>query len=238
MTDLIEQTSPPEPMPDPKPAGGWTGALRRRIFETLPPEKLLPDTQPAYVASWIYVFGVLSLTAFLTVVGTGTVLALKGAAWWHVSGTGHFVNSLHLWSVELFMTFMSIHLIGKFFMAAWRGKRAMTWITGVLALGVSAFTALTGYLIQQNFDSQWIATQAKDGLNSIGVGAYFNTMDYGQMLIWHVALLPLVASVIVIWHILLVRRRGVVPPPALRGDASASGSASAPASASAQEVEA
>jgi ubiquinol-cytochrome c reductase cytochrome b subunit len=219
MTDLIEATTLPEPLPDPEPVGGWTGALRRSIFETLPPEQLLPDTQPAYVASWIYVFGVLSLTAFLTVVGTGTLLALKGAAWWHVSGTGHFVNSLHLWSVELFMTFMSVHLIAKFFMAAWRGKRVWTWITGVLALGASAFTALTGYLIQQNFDSQWIATQAKDGLNSIGVGAYFNTMDYGQMLIWHVALLPLAVSVVVVWHILLVRRRGVVPPLPVRAAA-------------------
>ena len=242
MTDLIETTTLPEPTPDPEPAGGWTGALRRRIFETMPPEQLLPDTQPAYVASWIYVFGVLTLTAFLTVVGTGTVLALKGAAWWHVSGTGHYVNSLHLWSVELFMTFMSVHLIAKFFMAAWRGKRALTWITGVIALGASAFTALTGYLVQQNFDSQWVATQAKDGLNAIGVGAYFNTMDFGQMLIWHVALLPLVVSVIVVLHILLVRRRGVVPPLAVwgAGDASASTSASAStlAEPSASEVEA
>ncbi|MEY9906329.1 quinol-cytochrome oxidoreductase complex cytochrome b subunit [Catenulispora sp. MAP12-49] len=232
MTDLIEEKTLPEPMPEPEPAGGWTGALRRRIVETMPPEQLLPDTQPAYVASWIYVFGVLTLTAFLTVVGTGTVLTLKGAAWWHVSGTGHFVNSLHLWSVELFMTFMSVHLIAKFFMAAWRGKRALTWITGVIALGASAFTALTGYLIQQNFDSQWIATQAKDGLNSIGVGAYFNTMDFGQMLIWHVALLPLVVSVIVVLHILLVRRRGVVPPLAL-GNAAGNAAANV-----AEEVEA
>jgi ubiquinol-cytochrome c reductase cytochrome b subunit len=160
-----------------------------------------------------------TLSAFLVVVGSGTVLAVQGAAWWHVSGTGHFVNSLHLWSVELFMTFMSVHLIGKFFMAAWRGRRLLTWITGVAALGVSAFTALTGYLIQQNFDSQWIATQAKDGLNAIGVGAYFNPMDFGQMLVWHVGLLPAVVAVIVVWHLLLVRRRGVVPPLPVRGAA-------------------
>ena len=37
---------------------------------------------------------------------------------------GHFVNSLHLWSVELFFAIMVIHLWGKFWMAAWRGKRA------------------------------------------------------------------------------------------------------------------
>ena len=51
-------------------------------------------------------------------------LDLGGSAWWHTSSVGHFVNSMHLWSVELFFVTMVIHLWGKFWMAAWRGKRA------------------------------------------------------------------------------------------------------------------
>ena len=109
-----------------------------------------------------------------------------------MSSLGHFVNSLHLWSVELFFVFMVIHLWGKFWMAAWRGKRALTWITGVVAFVASIGTAFTGYLSQSNFDSQWISTEAKDGLNSVGVGAWFNVLNPGQMLLWHVVLLPLV----------------------------------------------
>lgn len=212
MTDQLIGSPAAAAAPDPARTGGWTGALRRRALTALPPEKMLPDAQPAYVASWIYVFGVLTLSALMIVFASGVVLALKGPSWWHESGTGHFINSLHLWSVELFMTFMSVHLCGKFFMAAWRGRRALTWITGAVAMIASAFTALTGYLSQQNFDSQWIATQAKDGLNAIGVGAYFNTMDFGQMLMWHIALLPIVVVLLVVLHIMLVRLRGVVPP--------------------------
>ena len=132
--------------------------------------------------------------------------------WWHTSSLGHFVNSLHLWSVELFFAFMVIHLWGKFFMAAWRGKRALTWITGVLAFAGSIGTAFTGYLSQTNFDSQWISTQAKDGLNSVGIGAFFNVLNPGQMLLWHVALLPLVIGLLTLAHVIMVRRRGVVPP--------------------------
>jgi quinol-cytochrome oxidoreductase complex cytochrome b subunit len=192
--------------------GGWTGALRRRTVAALPPERLLPDRQPAYVSSWIYVFGVLTIAAFICVLASGLWLALGGAAWWHTSTVGHFVNSLHLWSVELFFFFLVIHLWGKFFMAAWRGRRALTWITGVVAFVGSIATAFTGYLVQQNFDAQWIATQAKDGLNSVGVGAWFNVLNTGQMLLWHVLLLPLVVGVLVVLHVLLVRRRGVVPP--------------------------
>ena len=97
-------------------------------------------------------------------------------------------------------------------MAAWRGKRALTWITGAVAFVGSIGTAFTGYLTQSNFDSQWISTQAKDGLNAVGIGAYFNVLDPGQMLLWHVVLLPLVVGVLVVLHVILVRRHGVVPP--------------------------
>jgi ubiquinol-cytochrome c reductase cytochrome b subunit len=190
----------------------WTARLRRRAVAALPPEQLLPDRQPAYVSSWIYVFGVATLAALSIVLGSGLVLALLGPQWYHVSNVGRFVNSLHLWSVELFFFTMVVHLWGKFVMAAWRGRRAMTWITGAVAFLGSIATAFTGYLIQSNFDSQWIAGQAKDGLNSVGVGAWFNVLDYGQMLLFHVILFPLVLGVLVIWHVLLVRRRGVVAP--------------------------
>ncbi len=193
-------------------AGSWTAWLRNRLSRTVPPGQLLPERQPVYVASWIYVFGVLSLAALVVVLGTGIVLAVGGTVWWHTNAFGHFMNSAHLWSVELFFATMVIHLWGKFFMAAWRGHRGLTWATGVLAFFGSLGTAFTGYLSQSNFDSQWISTQAKDGLNAAGIGAFFNVLDSGQMLLWHVTLLPLVVGAIVVMHILLVRRHGVVPP--------------------------
>src|SRR5215472_11019205 len=133
----------------------WTARVRTRAARLLPPGKLLPDRQPAYVSSWIYIFGVAALVALGIVIASGFALALGGSDWWHTNPVGHFFNSLHLWSVELFMAFIVIHLWGKFWMAAWRGRRAMTWITGVLAFLASIVTAFTGYLSQQNFDSQW-----------------------------------------------------------------------------------
>ena len=190
----------------------WTVRLRSRIAQLVPPGQALPDRQPTYVASWIYVFGVLTLAALLVVLATGLVLTMGGSAWWHVSSLGHFVNSMHLWSVELFFAVMVIHLWGKFWMAAWRGRRALTWMTGVVAFVTSIGTAFTGYLSQSNFDSQWISAEAKDGINSIGVGGWFNVLDPGQMLLWHVMLLPLVVGGLTVWHVILVRRHGVVPP--------------------------
>src|SRR5580704_15068897 len=193
-------------------AGMWTARVRRRALKSLPPDKLLPDRQPAYVASWVYVFGVGSLAALGVVIVSGFALALGGPDWWHTNPVGHFFNSLHLWSVELFMALLVIHLWGKFWMAAWRGRRTLTWITGVVAFVLSVVECFTGYLSQQNFDSQWIATNGKDAFNAAGVGAFFNLMNFGQMLMWHIVLLPIILIAIVGAHVLLVRKHGVSHP--------------------------
>jgi len=208
MTARTDELSPDQTQDQ----SNWTNRLRGRIEGLVPPGQALPDRQPVYVASWIYVFGVLTLAALLVVIASGCVLALGGAAWWHVSSLGHYVNSVHLWSVELFFGFMVVHLWGKFWMAAWRGKRATTWITGVLLFLTSIGTSFTGFLSQSNFSAQWIGAEGKDGINAIGAGAFFNVLNPGQMLLWHVVLLPLAVALITGWHIILVRRRGVVPP--------------------------
>jgi quinol-cytochrome oxidoreductase complex cytochrome b subunit len=190
----------------------WTNRLRGWFVGLVPAGQALPARQPVYVASWIYVFGVLTLASLVIVIASGCVLALGGVAWWHVSSVGHFFNSIHLWSVELFFGFMVVHLWGKFWMAAWRGKRALTWITGIVLFGISIGTSFTGFLSQSNFSSQWIGSQGKDGINSIGAGAFFNVLNPGQMLLWHVVLLPLGVLLLTLLHIILVRRHGVVPP--------------------------
>jgi len=216
-----EDVTEPDQIPGYKAAEGdekmWTARARRWALGSFPPNKLLPDRQPAYVSSWVYVFGVASLAALGVAIVSGFTIAIGGTDWWHTNPVGHFFNSLHLWSVELFMALLVIHLWGKFWMAAWRGRRTMTWITGVVAFLASVVEAFTGYLSQQNYDSQWIATNGKDAFNAVGVGSFFNLMNFGQMLLWHVVLIPIVLVAIVGGHVLLVRKRGVSHPlPATR----------------------
>jgi ubiquinol-cytochrome c reductase cytochrome b subunit len=190
----------------------WTARTREAVVGALPPDRLLPDEQPTYVASWIYVFGVLTLAALAVIVASGMVLSLKGPAWWHFTGVGRFFNSIHLWAVELFFFTMVIHLWGKYWMAAWRGGRARVWVSGAIAFLIAIPAALTGYVSQQNFDAQWISTQAKDAMNSVGIGAFFNVTNFGQMYSWHILLFPVAVVALAIGHVLLVRRHGVVSP--------------------------
>ena len=176
----------------------WTGKARGWLLKHLPADKLLPQDQPSYVASWIYVFGMGAIVSLVFILVSGVVLSLNGPAWYHVSDFGHFVNSVHLW--------------GKYWMAAWRGGRTLTWITGMGAFLVSIVAAFTGYLLQTNFDSQWIAFEGKDALNASGIGAWFNVANLGQIFGFHIVLLPLAVGAVVALHVILVRMHGVVPP--------------------------
>ena len=77
------------PAPPPGPDDHmWTARVRRFAVRTLPPGKALPDRQPAYVASWIYVFGVASLAALAVAVISGFLIALGGVDWWHTNSVG------------------------------------------------------------------------------------------------------------------------------------------------------
>jgi quinol-cytochrome oxidoreductase complex cytochrome b subunit len=164
------------------------------------------------VGSWVYVFGVVTIAALVLTVLSGVILAIAGPDWWHISAAGRFFNSLHFWSVQVFFVFMVLHLWGQYFMASWRGGRAVTWMVGVVIFAISIGAAFTGYLSQQNFASQWIAVSAKDALNASGLGAFFNVLNFGQMYGIHVLLLPAAIIVLVALHIVWVRMKGVVRP--------------------------
>jgi quinol-cytochrome oxidoreductase complex cytochrome b subunit len=147
-------TAVPVPIQSPSPSRSWTLRVRQAIDSHLPMDHLLPDRQPYYVGSWVYVFGVVTIAALVWVIVSGVVLSSFGPQWWHDSSVGRFFNRLHFWSVQLFFIFMVLHLWGQYFMAGWRSRRAATWMIGVVIFGTSILTAFTGYLAQQNFDAQ------------------------------------------------------------------------------------
>jgi quinol-cytochrome oxidoreductase complex cytochrome b subunit len=189
-----------------------TSRAQHLLVDNLSLEDALPTRMPVYVNSVVYLFGVTTLSALVGLVLTGLAMSLFGPAWYHDSRVGHFVNSLHFWSVQVFFGALVLHMASKYFTAAWRDGRWKTWMAGVLAFGVAVFTGLTGFLSQTNWDSQWIAVQAKDAMNALGVGAFFNTMDTGQVLTLHIVVMPFVLALLVGIHLFFIRREGPVKP--------------------------
>ena len=114
-------------------ATNWTLAIRQRIDKNLPNNQVLPDEQPAYVRSSLYLLGAATLVSFVVVLLSGVILGLFGPQWWHQNAVGHFFNSVHFWSVQAFFFFMALHLWTTFFMGAWRDGRAKTWMVATRA---------------------------------------------------------------------------------------------------------
>jgi quinol-cytochrome oxidoreductase complex cytochrome b subunit len=195
-----------------------TRSAQNFLKENLPLEDALPTQMPVYVNSTAYLFGVSALSALVMLILTGVVMSLFGPDWYHTSGLGHFVNSLHFWSVQILFLAIMLHLLTKYLMAAWRDGRGWTWTVGVLTFGASMVTALTGFLSQTNWDAQWVAVQAKDAINAVGVGAFFNTMNTGQVLTIHMVVLPLAVVTLVGIHLFLIRRDSPVKPLPMEGD--------------------
>jgi quinol-cytochrome oxidoreductase complex cytochrome b subunit len=194
-----------------------TRQAHKFLEDNLPLNDMLPTQMPVYVNSVAYLFGVSALSGLVLLILSGIVLAAFGPSWYHASPVGRFFNSLHFWSVQIFFGSVLMHLISKYLMAAWRNGRWLTWFVGALAFGVGMFTGLTGFLSQTNWDAQWIAVQSKDAMNAIGIGAFFNPMDTGQVLTLHVIVLPLVIVALVGIHLFQIRRDSPVRPLPLEG---------------------
>lgn len=192
--------------------GNWMAGVRRYAERYWPYERLLPSDEPVYVSRLFYMFGSLALMSFVMLILTGVILVLKGVYWWHTSEVGLFVNSLHFWSVQIFFFCIFVHFGSSFFTAAWRGGRGFTWVFGVVTFLIAILTGLTGYVLQSNFDGQYIGQQAKDATNSVGLGYFLNLMSIDSVTGWHIVILPLGVTGALALHLLWVRRHGVVPP--------------------------
>jgi quinol-cytochrome oxidoreductase complex cytochrome b subunit len=189
-----------------------TAGAQRFMRRNLTLEDALPTQMPVYVNAVWYLFGATALMALALLIVTGIVMCIFGPTWYHFSRVGHYVNSMHFWSTQVFFVGLVLHLAVKFMMAAWRDRRWSTWVWGLLSMSVAIFAGLTGFLLQTSWDSQWIAVQAKDAMNAIGIGGFFNTLNTGQMLTIHVAVMPTLAVIFIGIHLFLVRRDSPVKP--------------------------
>jgi quinol-cytochrome oxidoreductase complex cytochrome b subunit len=195
-----------------------TERLQKYTRDKMTLDDILPTKLPTYVNSVAYLFGVFTLCSLVMMVITGVIMAAFGPNWYHISGTGRFFNTMHFWGAQLFFGFMVLHLSVKYFLGAFRDGRWKTWMIGVLTMGVAIFTGFTGYLSASTWSSQWHSVQAKDAMNAMGVGGFFFTTNYGQVLTLHVAVFPFVIIVLVVTHILFIRHESPVKPYPAKGE--------------------
>ena len=63
---------------------------------------------------------------------------------------GWLIRSIHLWSANLLIGVLLLHILTTYIMRAYRGPREITWITGVACSGLFLAFGFSGYLLPWN----------------------------------------------------------------------------------------
>ncbi|MFQ5702132.1 MAG: cytochrome bc complex cytochrome b subunit [Acidobacteriota bacterium] len=187
---------------------------------------------------WYYLGG-MSLFLFTLQVATGILLLLyyrpsSNEAFESVQFImtrvpfGWLVRSIHSWSANLLIFVLFLHMSSVYFMKAYRRPRELTWMTGVILLGLMMGFGFSGYLLPWNtlaFFATQVGTQVAGSLPLIGefalrflrggnqVTGGTLTRFYG----FHVAVLPAVTTVVLGLHLYLVQKHGMSVPPGTDG---------------------
>lgn len=185
-------------------------------------------------ASWIYVFGSVTLFAFLLQMGTGMFLMLSYAptvdhAYESVRYIqeevpfGAFIRGLHHWGASLMMVAIGLHMLQVFLYGAYKRPREMMWLVGVVLFLITLAFGFSGYLLPWDQRAYW-ATQV--GVNIVGTipvigdtlvrvirgGETLGTMTLSRFFALHTVFLPWLLMGLVVLHLIILRRVGPAGP--------------------------
>jgi cytochrome b6 len=137
---------------------------------------------------------------------------------------GWLIRSIHSWSANLMILSAFIHMFSVAFLHSYRRPRELTWFTGIALLGLALGFGFSGYLLPWNTISYFATKVGTDmaasvpyigeplarflrGGNDVGGGTL--TRFFG----FHVAVLPGLATMLLLAHLALVQKFGISSPP-------------------------
>ncbi len=201
-------------------------------------EFLAHKTVPVHSATAWYYFGGITLFLFVIQVLTGVLLLL----YYRPSPTeayesvqfivarvqfGWLIRSVHSWSANLLILTAFIHMFSVAFLHAYRRPREITWLSGIVLLGLMLGFGFSGYLLPWNKVSYFATKVGTDMAASVplighqiarflrggeDVGGATLTRFFG----FHVAVLPGLTTLLLLLHLLLVQKFGMSTPPRIK----------------------
>src|SRR5579885_1680567 len=192
---------------------------------------------PLHRLSYWYFLGGIPLFLFLIQVLTGILLLLyyrPGASEAFESVQyimtqvrfGWLIRSIHSWSANLMIFTAFAHMFSVLFLKAYRKPRELTWVSGVILLFLVMGFGFSGYLLPWNtlaFFATKVGTEITGQVPIIGkplmiflrggedVTAATLTRFFG----FHVAVLPGLATLLILIHLALVQKLGISVPPSV-----------------------
>jgi ubiquinol-cytochrome c reductase cytochrome b subunit len=187
-------------------------------------------------AKYAYVFGSALLAVFLLQILTGIALlfyytpAVDHA---HTSVTyimkvvagGSFVRGLHVYGASAMVVLLVLHVIQTFFYGAYKGRRELQWISGVVLFFLVLGMGFTGYLLpwdQKAYFATKVGTNVAAEVPLAGGaikqlllrGDHLGALTLSAFFVTHVFIIPALIVTFIGLHLFLFRMRGAAGPTA------------------------
>ena len=135
---------------------------------------------------------------------------------------GWLIRQVHSWGSNLMVLVVFLHMLKAFVYGGYKKPREMTWVLGVILLGIVMGFGFTGYLLPWNQLAFWATTVATEAPGSMPIagpiiaeimrgGPEVGEATLGRFYVAHVVLLPIALIAIMGLHLLLVRFQGTSP---------------------------
>jgi len=192
-------------------------------------------------ARWVYVFGSALVFLFVLQAATGIFLTMyyvPSADHAHASVAyiqkvvpmGSIIRGLHSYGASAMIIILIAHLTQTYLFGAYKQRRELLWIAGVMMMLVVLGFAFTGYLLpwdQEAYFGTKVGTSvagevpvAGELMQGILLGGHdLATLTLSRFFVVHIFLLPLALMGLVALHLYLFRRAGAAGPYHHRDDA-------------------
>jgi ubiquinol-cytochrome c reductase cytochrome b subunit len=179
-------------------------------------------------ARWVYVLGSGLLFTLALQFFTGILLLLyyvPSADYAHVSVSyiqkevlfGNFIRGIHHYGSSVIVVLTVLHFLRTFFWGAYKNKRELAWIAGVILLLLILGFAFTGYLLPWDQKAYFGTGVGVSLIGAIPVlvetisqitlgGNELSTLTLSRFFVIHVTVLPVTLLIISFLHILLIRK--------------------------------
>lgn len=185
-------------------------------------------------ARFAYVFGSALIFIFLLQGVTGIFLTMyyvPSADHAHASVAyiekvvtmGRIVRGLHVYGSSAMIVLLLGHIVQTFLFGAYKQRRELLWVVGVVMMLVVLGFAFTGYLLpwdQEAYFGTKVGTSVAEEVPMVGDliqgillgGHELTTLTLSRFFVIHIFLLPILLTLFVVVHLYFFRRTGAAGP--------------------------
>src|SRR3972149_681378 len=232
---MEKSSSPKEPESSPAPGRcsplGW---LEERLDLAPLKEFVRHKAVPVHKHSYWYYLGGMTLFLYGVQVITGILLLLyyqpsESNAFESVRFImtqvrfGWLIRSIHGWCANLVMALAVSHMFSTFFLKSYRKPRELTWVSGMMLLGLMMGFGFSGYLLPWNtlsYFATMVGTNIAGAVPVLGQfalrflrgGDAVTGATLTRFFGFHVAILPAITAPVLMLHLWLIQKQGMSLP--------------------------